>query len=65
MKRLLPDTNHSIIACTLRGWSAGACHYCESSKCAHVSINEVTCYRTESTLMGCADLSPRLGVRCP
>ena len=33
-----------------------ACHYDESSECAHVvGINEVACYRTERTLMGCAD----------
>ena len=30
-------------------------HYDESSECAHVSINEVPCCRTERTLMGCAD----------
>ena len=32
-----------------------ACHYDESSECAHVSINEEACYRTERTLMGCTD----------
>ena len=34
------------------------CHYDESSKCADVSINEVACYRTERTLLGCR------GFRC-
>ena len=28
----------------------------DSSECAHVSINQVACYRIERTLMGCADL---------
>ena len=29
-----------------------ACHYDEPSECAHVSINEVTCYRTERNTDG-------------
>ena len=29
-----------------------------SSECAHVSITEVACYRTERTLVGCADRRP-------
>ena len=29
-----------------------ACHYDESSECAHVSMNEVARYRTERTLVG-------------
>ena len=33
------------------GSQHGACHYSESSECAHVSINEVACYRTERTLI--------------
>ena len=41
-----------------------ACHYDESSECAHVSINEVACYRTKRTLMGCAD-HPFKGVGAP
>ena len=35
---------------------AKTCHYDESSDCAHVSINEIACYRTERTLMRCVDL---------
>ena len=31
----------------------------ESSECAHVSINKVACYRTERTLVGCADCPER------
>ena len=41
-----------------------ACHYDESSECAHVSISEVACYRTERTLMGCAD-PLRRGIGAP
>ena len=33
-----------------------------SPECAHVSINEVACYRLERALMGCA--VPRYGGRC-
>ena len=41
--------------------SKSACHYYESSECAHVSINEAACYRTKRTLVGCADF-PSTGV---
>ena len=41
-----------------------ACHYDESLECAHVSINEVACYRTERTMVGCAD-PPSKGVGAP
>ena len=30
---------------------SAACHYDESSECAHVSITEVACYRTERTFV--------------
>ena len=33
--------------------------------CAHVSINEVACYRTERTLMECADPLRMNGRRTP
>ena len=44
--------------------SVQTCHYYVSSDCAHVSINEVACYLTERTLMGCAD-PLRRGVHRP
>ena len=37
----------------------------ESSVCAGVSINEVACYRTKRTLMGCPPHSPSKGVGAP
>ena len=43
----------------------GLRHYDESSECAHVSIIEVACDRTERTLMGCADPPPRRGTAHP
>ena len=45
----------SLIDCLVSN-GIRAFHYDESSECAHVSINEVVCYRTERTLMGCAEL---------
>ena len=40
---------------------AGLHRYDESSECAHVSIDEVACYRTERALMGCRGF--RYGIR--
>ena len=37
--------------------SQQTCHYEVSVECAHVSIHEVACYRTEMTLMGCTPIS--------
>ena len=48
--------------CKVRGYVQNGCAEYESSECAHVSINEVACYRTKRTLMGCAD-PPSKGCR--
>ena len=56
--RVTTRLGSSCNACTCLLSFRSTCHYDESSECAHVSINEVACYRTERTLMGCADPNP-------